>query len=244
MPRPPNLTTLAAHSEPHCEPRKEKFARRSSGTFTHFVSCDEGDSRSMIGHGHLETWHQPQRHHRSRRQTASPTSQPQSRRKMPRSESPPSRPLTGVIATPSSNGLPSPPWRIANQKKAPCRREDASPFWDAGAERPPECQDPAIDLVHRQSRSSLVCRARKQTVVLVDRLGGNVAASHVGQRWGLRLFLFYRCCSAWMSWPMKASNTSLPSNHHHPGNQRTTQVGPSGNAAMSPSPFSWVEASE
>lgn len=136
VPRPPNLTTLAAHSEPHCEPRKEKFARRSSGTFTHLVSCDEGDSRSMIGHGHLETWHQTQRHHRSRRQTASPTSQPQSRRKMPRSESPPSRPLTGVIATPSSNVFPLPPGESRTKKTPRAAARTPIPFGTPGLSDP------------------------------------------------------------------------------------------------------------
>lgn len=58
---------------------------------------------------------------KSRRQPASPTSQPQSRRKMPRSELPPSRPLTGAIATPSSTVSPLGPLPPANRepKKAP-----------------------------------------------------------------------------------------------------------------------------
>lgn len=146
VPRPPNLTTPAAHSEPHCEPRKEKLADvrcESVRSVTHIFFRDGGDSRvdrPRSPLARLQPQHQP-----SKEADAKPPALQAIRRAAARC-----REASSPIATTDwsdcdaiVNGLPSPPRRIANQKKPPCRRADASPFWDAGAERPPGMPRPS-----------------------------------------------------------------------------------------------------
>lgn len=182
VPRPPNLTTPAAHSELHCEPRKEKLADvrcESVRSVTHFFFRDGGDSRS-IDHDHLSPDFNLNTSHPKKptpnRQPYKPSAEPPQDAEK---RVPPSRPLTGVIATPSSTVSPLPPGESRTKKSPRAAARTPVPFGTPGLSDPPECQEPAIDLVHRQSRSSLVSNKKANGRPFVDQRGGNVAASLV-----------------------------------------------------------------
>lgn len=85
------------------------------------------------------------------------------------------------------NGLPSSPGESRTKKSPRAAARTPVPFGTPGLSDPPECQDPAIDLVHRQSRSSLVSNKKANGRPFVDQRGGNVAASRVGHCWALRV---------------------------------------------------------